>query len=287
MAAMAQVKSLKNLRRPAVVAAFGGWSDAGDAASGVIDHLAEITSAKLSFAMDPDDYYDFQVNRPTVATTSGGERTLQWPTTEVLVAPLPERDLVLIGGPEPNFHWREFSSALVSAIRTVAPEIVVFLGAMLTDAPHSRPVPVNASATTEEVAAELGLEMSSYEGPTGIFGVVAADCTVLGIPSASLWASVPHYVAEPPNPKATLALLDRLEDLLDTPLDTGELPEQAALWESQVNELASEDSDISAYITALEERRDENQPEPQGEAIAAEIQRYLRRRRHPPASGLR
>lgn len=287
MAAMAEVKSLKNLRRPAVVAAFGGWNDAGDAASGVIDHLAALTSAKLAFAIDPDDYYDFQVNRPTMATTSGGERTLQWPTTEVLVAPLADRDLVLIGGPEPNFHWRGFSSALVSAMRTVKPEIVVLLGAMLTDSPHSRPVPVHGSAATQEVATSLSLELSSYEGPTGILGVLASDCAVVGLPTASLWASVPHYVAEPPNPKASLALLDRLEDLLDTPLDPGDLPEKAQDWETQVNDLAAEDSDISAYITALEERRDENQPEPQGDAIAAEIQRYLRRRNQPPGHASR
>ncbi|MCW3157707.1 PAC2 family protein [Micropruina sonneratiae] len=284
---MAEVKSLKNLRRPAVVAAFGGWNDAGDAASGVIDHLAALTSAKLAFAIDPDDYYDFQVNRPTMATTSGGERTLQWPTTEVLVAPLADRDLVLIGGPEPNFHWRGFSSALVSAMRTVKPEIVVLLGAMLTDSPHSRPVPVHGSAATQEVATSLSLELSSYEGPTGILGVLASDCAVVGLPTASLWASVPHYVAEPPNPKASLALLDRLEDLLDTPLDPGDLPEKAQDWETQVNDLAAEDSDISAYITALEERRDENQPEPQGDAIAAEIQRYLRRRNQPPGHASR
>jgi len=282
---MAEVKSLKNLRRPAVVAAVGGWNDAGDAASGVIDHLAALTSASLAFALDPDDYYDFQVSRPTIGTTSGGERSLQWPTTEVLLASLPDRDLVLIGGPEPNFHWRGYCAALVSAIRTVKPEIVVLLGAMLTDAPHSRPVPVHGTAATPELAERLGLETSSYEGPTGIVGVLAADCAVLGLPSASLWASVPHYVAEPPNPKATLALLDRLEDLLDTPLDTGDLHEKADQWEAQVNDLAAEDSDISAYITALEERRDEAQPEPQGDAIAAEIQRYLRRRRQPPGSG--
>ena len=282
MAAMAEVKSLKNLRRPAVVAAFGGWNDAGDSASGVIDHVAALTSAKLAFALDPEDYYDFQVTRPSIATTSGGERTLQWPTTEVLIASLPERDLVLIGGPEPNFHWRGFSASLVSAIRTVKPEIVVLLGAMLTDAPHSRPVPVHGSASSQELADALGLELSTYEGPTGMVGVLSSDLTVVGLPTASLWASVPHYVAEPPNPKATLALLDRLEDLLDTPLDPGDLPEQATTWEAQVNDLAAEDSDISAYISALEERRDENQPEPQGEAIAAEIQRYLRRRNKPP-----
>ncbi|MBP8920833.1 MAG: PAC2 family protein [Micropruina sp.] len=279
---MAEVKSLKNLRRPAVVAAFGGWNDAGDAASGVIDHIAALTSARLSFALDPDNYYDFQVNRPSAITTSSGERTLQWPTTEVLVASLSDRDLVLIGGPEPNIHWRGYCSALVSAIRTVKPELVVLLGAMLTDAPHSRPVPVSGTASTQELADELGLELSAYEGPTGIVGVLAADCAVVGLPTATLWASVPHYVAEPPNPKATLALLGRLEDLLDTPLDTGELPEQADSWETQVNDLAAEDSDISAYISALEERRDESQPEPQGEAIAAEIQRYLRRRNQRP-----
>jgi predicted ATP-grasp superfamily ATP-dependent carboligase len=196
---------------------------------------------------------------------------------------LAERDLVLIGGPEPNFHWRGFSAALVSAMRTVKPEIVVMLGSMLTDAPHSRPVPVHGSAATPALAETLGLEVSSYEGPTGIHGVLAADCAVIGLPTASLWASVPHYVAEPPNPKATLALLDRLEDLLDTPLDPGDLPEQAVQWETQVNDLAAEDSDISAYISALEERRDENQPEPQGDAIAAEIQRYLRRRNQGPS----
>lgn len=287
MAAMAEVKSLKNLRRPAVVAAFGGWNDAGDAASGVIDHLAALTSARLAFAIDPDDYYDFQVNRPTVTSTSSGERTLQWPTTEVLVAPLADRDLVLIGGPEPNFHWRAYASSLVSAIRTIKPEIVVLLGAMLTDAPHSRPVPVHGTASTQELADQLGLQMSTYEGPTGMVGVLASDCTVVGLPTASLWASVPHYVAEPPNPKATLALLDRLEDLLDTPLDPGDLAEQAATWETQVNELAAEDTDISAYISALEERRDENQPEPQGDAIAAEIQRYLRRRNQGPSQNQR
>lgn len=269
---------LRNLRRPAVVAAFGGWSDAGGAATGVIDHLADLTEAELAFALDPDDFYDFQVNRPTVGLSDGGERTLQWPTTELLVAHLPDRDLVLIGGPEPNLRWRQFSSQLVSAIRTIEPEIVVMLGALLTDAPHSRPVPVAAAAGTPAVGASLGLEPSTYEGPTGIMGVLSADCTVAGIPTASLWASVPHYVSDPPHPKATMALLQRLEDLLDTPLEVGDLVERSVEWEQQVNELAAEDTDITAYITTLEERRDSDTPEPQGEAIAAEFARYLRRR---------
>lgn len=275
---MSDTGSLRNLRRPAVVAAFGGWNDASEAASGVVDHLADLTDATLAFALDPDEFYDFQVNRPTVSRTSGGERTLHWPSTELLVAPLPERDLVLIGGPEPNMRWRTFCSRLVSAIRTVEPELVVLLGALLTDAPHTRPVPVLGTAVGPELAERLGLPESTYEGPTGIVGVLSAECAVAGLPVASLWASVPHYVSEPPNPKATLALLQRLEDLLDVPLEPGDLPERAAEWETQVNELAAEDADITAYIATLEERRDSDTPEPQGEAIAAEFARYLRRR---------
>lgn len=275
---MSSVVSLKHLRRPAVVAAFGGWNDASDSASGVIDHLADLTNADLVFALDPDEFYDFQVNRPTISSTAPGERTLQWPTTEILVAHLPERDLVLIGGPEPNFHWREFCTRLVSAIRTVQPELIVLLGALLTDAPHSRPVPVTGTASSQQLSEDLGFELSTYEGPTGIVGVLASECTVAGLQVASLWASVPHYVSDPPNPKATLALLQRLEDLLDTPLDTGDLTERALEWETQVNELAAEEPDISAYITSLEERRDSDTPEPRGEDIAAAFQRYLRRR---------
>jgi len=272
---------LKELRNPAVVAAFGGWNDAGDAASGVIDHLADHYEARLEFSFDPEDYYDFQVNRPTARMVKPGERIIEWPTTEVLVANLPERDLVLIGGPEPNYHWRDYSNRLMSMLRTVRPEIVVLLGALLTDAPHSRPVPVAATAGSTAVAEELGLDVSSYEGPSGIVGVLANECTTAGYPTVSLWASVPHYVAEPPNPKATLALLARLEDVLNTPLETGDLPESAATWEAQVNDLIADDPDIATYIAALEERRDEETPTPSGDSIAAEFERYLKRRNRP------
>lgn len=273
---------LRDLRNPAVVAAFGGWNDAGDAASGVIDHLAETYKARLEFSFDPEDFYDFQVNRPTARLLSPTERIVEWPTTEVLVATLPERDLVLIGGPEPNYRWREYSNRLLSMLRTVRPDIVVLLGALLTDAPHSRPVPVAANASTAELAAELGLSVSTYEGPTGIVGVLGNEATLAGMPVVSLWASVPHYVAEPPNPKATLALLARLEDVLNTPLDADGLAEAAASWEAQVNELVADDPEISSYIAALEERRDEETPQPSGESIAAELERYLRRRNRRP-----
>ena len=272
---------LKELRNPAVVAAFGGWNDAGEAASGVIDHLADAYSARLEFSLDPEEYYDFQVNRPTARMRKPTERVIEWPTTEVLVAELPERDLVLIGGPEPNYHWRDYTARLMSLLRTVRPELVVLLGALLTDTPHSRPVPVSATAFNPRVAEEMGLDLSTYEGPTGILGVLAQECDQLGLPVVSLWASVPHYVAEPPNPKAALALVTRLEDVLNTPLDTGELPEDAETWETQVNELVADDPDIANYITALEERRDEETPAATGDTIAAEFERYLRRRNRP------
>jgi proteasome assembly chaperone (PAC2) family protein len=272
---------LKELRNPVVVAAFGGWNDAGEAASGVIDHLADAYEARLEFALDPEEYYDFQVNRPTARMRKPTERVIEWPTTEVLVAELPERDVVLIGGPEPNYHWRDYTARLMSLLRTVRPELVVLLGALLTDTPHSRPVPVSATASNPRVAEELGLDLSTYEGPTGILGVLAAECDQLGLTVVSLWASVPHYVAEPPNPKAALALLTRLEDVLNTPRETGELPEDAENWETQVNELVSDDPDIANYIAALEERRDEETPAATGDTIAAEFERYLRRRNRP------
>lgn len=268
---------LRDLRNPAVVAAFGGWNDAGEAASGVIDHLADVYQARLEFAVDPEDYYDFQVNRPTVRMGRPGERILEWPTTEVLVASLPTRDLVLIGGPEPNYRWRTYIQAMMSMLQTVKPTVVVLLGALLADAPHSRPVPVAATAPSPELADEWGFDLSTYEGPTGIVGVLSHECQAAAIPAVSLWASVPHYVSDPPNPKAALALLARLEDVLNTPLDAGTLATDAQNWENQVNDLVSEDPDIASYIQALEERRDEEIPAT-GDSIAAEFERYLRRR---------
>lgn len=267
--------------RPVVVVAFEGWNDAADAATAVVEHLAETYPTEIVFEIDSDDYYDYQIVRPRVVETDDG-REVVWPSASVRVAHLPERDVLLVSGPEPNLHWQRFCSTLVSAFRSFEPEMVILLGAMLTDSPHSRPLPVTGNTSDTGLAKSLGLEPSGYEGPTGITGVLGDACHRAGLREVSLWASVPHYVAAPPNPKATLALLGRLEDLLDTPLDTGELPEQADSWETQVNDLAAEDSDISAYISALEERRDESQPEPQGEAIAAEIQRYLRRRNQRP-----
>ena len=271
--------SLSNLRKPVVVMAFEGWNDASDSATNAVNHIGVAYDADVVFEVDGEEYYDFQMNRPRVGSGDGLGLEIEWPAVQVAVAELPERDLVLVSGPEPNLRWRSFSAAIVSALRSVRPEMVVLLGAMLTDSPHSRPLPVTGTANDAELATRLGLDPSNYEGPTGIVGVLADAARRAGMPVVSLWAQVPHYVSDPPNPKATLALLVRIEDLLDTPLDLGELPEEALAWERGVDELAAEDPDVAEYIQRLEAAQDEEDlPAATGDSIAAEFQRYLRRR---------
>ncbi|GAA2105112.1 filament polymerization regulator ParJ [Microlunatus panaciterrae] len=273
---------LRNLSDPVVVAAFGGWNDAGTAASSAIQHLADSYDAELAYAIDPDDFYDFQVNRPQVSLVNDeGEHEITWPTTEIKVATLPTgRHLVLIQGLEPNLRWRQFVGILSSALATVKPKRVFILGALLADTPHTRPIPVSLTTRTTRLADELGLDISTYEGPTGIVGVLADSLSRAGHEVVSMWAAIPHYVSHPPCPKATLALLTKLEDVLDTPLDLGELPELARAWERGVDELAAEDTEVAEYVSTLEEQRDATElPEASGDAIAAEFERYLRRRR--------
>ncbi len=271
--------SLRDLRDPIVVAAFGGWNDAGSAATDAVAHLGESLHGEFVFGLDPDDYYDFQVNRPMVEGVSPTERQIIWPGVQFSVAPLSDRDLLLISGPEPNMRWRSWCTSVVSAILSAKARRVIVLGALLADTPHTRPVPVSGTASDLRVAESLGLELSAYEGPTGIVGVLADACHSAGLEVLSLWAAIPHYVSQPPCPKATLALLSRVEDLLDSPVELGELPELAKAWERGVNELAAEDTEIAEYVTALEQQQDATDlPEATGDAIAAEFQRYLRRR---------
>ncbi|QIK73542.1 PAC2 family protein [Propioniciclava coleopterorum] len=256
------MSALTDLRRPVVVFAFSGWNDAGDAATGVVDHLSDVYDTDYGFSLDADEYYDLTQNRPVVVR-EGDHRTVQWATTEVLIAHLGERDVVLVNGPEPNFRWRGFSAALVSAFRSIKPERVIAMGAMLADAPHSRAVPISEDGT-------------DYVGPSGIVGLLASACADAGLNVTTLWASVPHYVSDPPNPKATLALISRLEEFLDEPVDHGDLAAAAALWETRVDELVSEDVDIVEYVRELESRYDT--AEATGEEIAQQFERYLRRR---------
>ncbi len=270
-----------DLRNPVVVAAFEGWNDAADAASAAIEHLESVFEARPIGSVDPDEYYDYQVNRPTVSGGDGAERAIQWPTTRISLASPPgaEFDLVLIRGLEPNMRWRTFTAELLEAVTALRAEKIVSLGALLADSPHTRPVPISGTAGDLATAAKLGLEVSKYEGPTGIVGVFADACATAGLPSVSFWAAVPHYVANPPCPKATLALLRRVEDMLDVEVPLGELPEASRAWERQVDELAEGDSEVAEYVRSLESREPETSlPEASGDAIAREFERYLRRR---------
>jgi proteasome assembly chaperone (PAC2) family protein len=273
------------LRAPILVAAFEGWNDAGDAATGAVEHLAEVWEAAEEWAVDPDPYYDFQVNRPTIALEDGTTRRISWPTTRFLVARLPaaQRDLVLVRGVEPNMRWRSFCEEVLAAALALGVQEVVTLGALLADTPHTRPVPVSGTSSHPALSSQLGLEHSRYEGPTGIVGVLQEACERAHLASVSFWAAVPHYVHQPPCPKATIALLRKVEDLLDVPIPLGELPEEARAWERHVDELAAEDSDVAEYITSLEEREpEEDLPEASGEAIAKEFERFLRRQDPEP-----
>lgn len=286
---MTEFEDWPELKDPVLVAAFEGWNDAGDAATGAIEHLELIWDARPLAALDPDDYYDFQVNRPTVSLVDGVTRRISWPTTRLSVCRPAgaDFDLVLVRGIEPNMRWRNFCDELLEIIRELGVETVVTLGALLSDAPHTRPTPVTGTAYDSASAARYGLEGSRYEGPTGIVGILQDACVSIGIPAISFWAAIPHYVAQPPNPKATLALLHRVEEVLDIAVPLGELPAQADEWQKLVDEMAEEDSDVQEYVRNLEERDDSGEMrETSGEVIAREFERYLRRRDRggPPGS---
>lgn len=275
------VLALPTLRSPVMIAAFEGWNDAGEAATGAIEHLEEVFDAEIIATFDPDEYYDFQVNRPHVRVDEDGIREIIWPTTRISVVTIPElsRDLVLVRGIEPSMRWRSFCQELLALADDLEVEMVISLGALLADSPHSRPIPISGSGSTPSVASTYGLEVSRYEGPTGIVGVFQDACAKAEITAASLWAAVPHYVAQPPCPKATLALIGRLEDLLDLSIPLADLPEEARAWELGVDELAREDQEVADYVRQLEEAKDASDlPEASGEAIAREFERYLRRR---------
>jgi proteasome assembly chaperone (PAC2) family protein len=276
-----EIEEVPELRSPILIAAFEGWNDAADAASSVVDHLMRVWGARVVAAIDPEEFYDFQMNRPVVGTNEEGHRRITWPSTQLAVASPPGalRDVILLRGIEPNMRWRQFCAELLAAADDLGAEIVVTLGALLADTPHTRPIPVTGTATEPELIDRLKLEQSNYEGPTGIVGVFQDACTQLDIPAISYWAAVPHYVAQPPCPKATLALVGQLEDLLEISIPLGDLPEESRAWERGVDELAEEDEEIGDYVRALEETRDTAElPEASGEAIAREFERYLKRR---------
>ena len=278
---MIELDEFPTLVDPVLVAAFEGWNDAGESASGAVAHLRDMWDAQPLADLDSEEYYDYQVNRPQISIDEGGVRRLTWPTTRVYIArvPLFPRDIVLVQGIEPNMKWQQFIREVLGLAAELEVSLVVTLGALLSDIPHTRPVPVTGTTADAALQSDLGLEPSSYEGPTGIVGVLQDACQRFGIASVSLWAAVPHYVAQPPCPKATLALVRRIEDILDIPVPLGDLVEQARAWEVGVDELAAEDDEVAEYVKQLEEARDAaDLPEASGEAIAREFERYLRRR---------
>lgn len=278
------MEEVEPLVSPVLICAFEGWNDAAGAATGVVDHLLDVWGARLVAAIDPEDYYDFQVNRPLVGTDEFGMRRITWPSTQLYIA-RPRglhRDVVLLRGLEPNMRWRQFCAELLAASDDLGVELVVTLGALLADAVHSRPTPVTGTATELDLEDRLQLEAVTYEGPTGIVGVFQDACVRLDIPAVSFWAAVPHYVPGPPCPKATLALLGQIEDLLEISIDLGDLPEDSRAWERGVAALIEEDADMAEYVRALEESADTAElPEASGDAIAREFERYLKRRQSP------
>ncbi|MGO4201601.1 PAC2 family protein [Rhodococcus sp. TAF43] len=274
------------LRDPVLIAAFEGWNDAGDAASGAVEHLELTWDAKPLAELDSEDYYDYQVNRPIIRQVDGVTREIVWPTTQLSLCSPPgsDRDVLLLRGIEPNMRWRSFCDELLEFVDELGVHTVVILGALLADTPHSRPVPVTGTAHSVEAAEHFNLEQTRYEGPTGIAGVLQDACVKAGVPAVSFWAAVPHYVSQPPNPKATIALLQRVEDVLDIEVPLGDLPNQAEDWEESISEMTRDDEEIAEYVRTLEERGDAETnisdaiSKIDGDALAAEFEKYLRRR---------
>lgn len=281
-----------------MVIAFGGWSDAGEAATGVITHLltvlgssdsahVDIAKSTLIGEVDSEDFYDFQVNRPLIFVDASMIRSLTWPGVQIFGVRNPDgdRDFVFVRGVEPSMRWRTFASEILDLAEDLEVELVITLGSMLADTPHTRAIPVSGTGAHPDIATRLGVEVSRYEGPTGILAVIQDGCVRRGIDAIALWAAVPHYANATPSPKATLALVNGLEDFLEISLPQGDLPERALAWEAAVNEMVKEDSDIEEYIKTLEESKDANEiSDESGEELAREVERFLRRQNNSNGS---
>ncbi len=271
------------LERPILVAAFRGWNDGAQAASLAAGYLAKTWGAERFADVDPENFFDFQATRPHVSLEEGLSRRIDWPETAFYHA-RPEgldRDIVLLLGIEPNLRWRTFTDLVVGLARDVGIELLITLGALLADVPHTRSAPVTGSASDKELVERLGLSASRYEGPTGIVGVIHDECGKSGIPSASLWAAVPHYVSLTPSPRGALALCERLGDVLGIQIEAEELEEAARNYEEQVSEAVASDEETAAYVDELERRSDQLDDAtelPSGDALAAELTRFLRER---------
>lgn len=288
-----EIHKIPALRNPVMLIAFSGWNDAAEAATGAASHiLGAWTDAEhaindqvgvvpeLIADIDPEEFYDFQVNRPLVDIDESQIRSLTWPGTQIfgLATPNFDFDFIIVRGVEPSMKWKTFTHDLLDLADDLEVQTIITLGSMLADAPHSRPITVTGSGAHPEIAKRLGVEVSRYEGPTGILGVIADACLRRGLDAISLWAAIPHYASNSPSPKATLALINALEDFLEISLPQGELQADSLEWESEVDELAREDSDVAEYVKALEESKDSALlSDVSGEDLARELERFLRR----------
>jgi proteasome assembly chaperone (PAC2) family protein len=265
-----------------MVAAFSGWNDAASAATAALEATAAALGAEVIARIDPEEFFDFQVSRPMIRLTEGQTRHIDWPANTLLAAHAEgaERDIALLSGIEPNLRWRTFAGAIADAAERLEVEMVVTLGALIADVAHTRPVPITGLASDPDLVERLGLSRTSYEGPTGIVGVLHDACRNRGIASASLWAAVPHYVAAVPNPKAALALLRRLEGLAGIAVEASDLEDATERFEAQVNEAVASNPEIAELVRRLEEQQEESLElgQASGDDIASEFQRFLRQR---------
>jgi hypothetical protein len=288
---MTEFDGLPVLRDPVAVAAFEGWNDAADSSTAAVEHLEQAWTARQVTALDPEEFYDFQVNRPIVSLAEGETRNIEWPTTRFSVATPPgtERDVLLIRGIEPSMRWRTFCGEILELCHSLEVNRVVLLGALLADVPYTRPLPISGSAVNREVAERFNLTPTRYDGPTGIVGVLHEACVRAELDTLSFWVHVPHYANNPPCPKATLALLHRVEDVLDLPVPMMDLAEESAEWEERLRAAAEQDAELAEYVRELEERVGDEGLQPlSGDEIAQEFEKYLRRRggsSGPAASG--
>jgi proteasome assembly chaperone (PAC2) family protein len=281
------------LERPVLIGAFRGWNDGGQAATLAAGYLARLWGASKFAEIDPELFVDFQATRPNVSLDEGSTRQIEWPENAFFRARIPgtERDAVLLVGVEPNYRWRTFTEIVGELASDLGVELVVTLGALLADVPHTRPAPVTGAATDPKLVDEFGLQVSRYEGPTGIVGVLLDACRRSGIPSVSLWAAVPHYVSLAPSPRAARALCDRLATVLGITIDVSELEDAEESYVEQVSQAVASDEETSAYVEELEQRADsldwleESDSLPSGEALAAEIARFLRERERNGGGG--
>ena len=278
---MTEFDGLPVLRSPVAIAAFEGWNDAADASTAVVEHLEQVWDARPVTALDPEEFYDFQVSRPTVTLADGETRRIEWPSTKFLAASPPgtERDVVLIRGIEPSMRWRTFCEQVLEICHSLEVSRVVLLGALLADVPYTRPLPISGSASDRDAARKYQLTPTRYDGPTGIVGVLHEACMRAEVDAVSCWVHVPHYANNPPCPKATLALLHRVEEVLDVAVPMADLAEQADDWEKKVRAAAEQDSELGEYVRELEERVGDAGIQPlTGDEIASEFEKYLRRR---------